>query len=66
MENAYGRKAIIENYPMQDGDVKSTHADINDLVSTIGYKPQISIQAGIAHFAEWYTDFYNINKEKFK
>ena len=66
MENAYGRKAIIENYPMQDGDVESTHADINDLVSTIGYKPQISIEAGIAHFAEWYTDFYNINKEKFK
>ena len=62
MEKAYGRKAIIENYPMQDGDVESTNADILDLVSTIGYKPQTSIADGIAYFADWYTKFYNTSK----
>ena len=62
MEKAYGRKAIIENYPMQDGDVESTNADIIDLVSTIGYKPQTSIADGIAYFADWYTKFYNTSK----
>jgi len=59
LENAFGRKALLEMYPMQPGDVKKTYADVSELVSEFGYCPTTSIQEGIAKFANWYIGYYD-------
>lgn len=57
MERAMGKKAILEMYPMQPGDVKLTFADTSKLEKLIGYSPKTTIQAGIASFISWYNSF---------
>lgn len=45
--------------PMQKGDVFETYANIDKLITTINYKPQISIEVGLKRFVDWF-----INKHK--
>lgn len=59
IENVLGKKAKKEFLPMQPGDVPSTFADIEDLVTDIGFKPNTPIKAGIQKFVEWYIHYYN-------
>jgi UDP-glucuronate 4-epimerase len=54
MEEAVGRKAILEMYPMQKGDVKITYADTSELENTVGYKPETELKSGIRKFVAWY------------
>lgn len=54
MEEAIGKKAVLEMYPMQKGDVKVTYADTAQLENIIGYKPQTSLKTGIERFIKWY------------
>ncbi len=58
LEELLGKKAIIENKPMQPGDMYETYADIDSLVATINYKPQIGIEEGLKRFVEWYKAYY--------
>lgn len=44
---------------MQSGDVYQTYADTQDLFEATGYKPQVSLKAGVAEFIQWYRKFYN-------
>lgn len=60
IENAADKKAIKEYYPMQDGDVPATYADIDDLFHAVGFKPQTSIQTGMTNFVEWYKKYYSV------
>jgi Nucleoside-diphosphate-sugar epimerases len=55
MENALGKKAILEMYPMQQGDVKTTYADTSDLEHAVGYKPTTDLKEGLGKFAEWWN-----------
>ena len=57
MEDAIGKKAILEMYPMQLGDVKTTYADTTDLDKAVGYKPATELKVGLRKFVEWYK-FY--------
>ncbi|MDR1682246.1 MAG: NAD-dependent epimerase [Candidatus Symbiothrix sp.] len=57
MENALGKKAILEMYPMQQGDVKTTYADTTELDKAVGYKPKTDLKEGLKAFAEWYRNF---------
>ena len=52
IENAVGKKAIIERKPEQPGDVPVTFADITKARTVLGYSPQIKIAEGIPRFAE--------------
>ena len=45
---------------MQDGDVKKSHADVDDLVKDFEYSPKWNIQNGIRNFIQWYIHYYNI------
>ena len=45
-------------YPMQDGDVQFTYADIESFMQYTGYKPQTKLQDGIDAFVTWYKEFY--------
>ena len=58
IENALGKKAIINFKPMQPGDVPATWADTEDLTTELGYKPDTKITDGVNAFINWYTEFY--------
>ncbi len=54
LEDALGRKAIIERQPPQPGDLPRTHADISKARMLLDYQPATPIEAGIRKFAEWF------------
>jgi UDP-glucuronate 4-epimerase len=54
MEKAIGKRAVLEMYPMQLGDVKTTYADTTNLDKAVGYKPATELKEGLKRFAEWY------------
>lgn len=54
IENALGRKAIIERMPEQQGDMPLTSADISKARRLLGYNPQTKIADGIPKFVAWY------------
>jgi UDP-glucuronate 4-epimerase len=54
IENALGKKAILNELPLQQGDVNITYADISKAKREIGYDPKYDIEAGISKFVEWY------------
>ncbi|MBT5935567.1 NAD-dependent epimerase [Sulfurimonas sp.] len=59
-----GKQAQKEMLPMQDGDVKSTFADVSGLVNDFNYKPSTDINEGVEKFIKWYKEFYNFKEEK--
>ncbi len=61
MENALGKVALKEMYPMQKGDVYKTYADIDALKDSTGYSPSISIEDGVKKFVAWYKSYYKLN-----
>ncbi|MGB5474351.1 MAG: NAD-dependent epimerase [Gammaproteobacteria bacterium] len=58
LEECLGKKAEKIMLPMQPGDVQATYADIDDLVRDIGYKPDMTVEQGLANFVKWYREFY--------
>ena len=59
LEDCLGRKAQMEMLPLQPGDVPDTEADVSDLHEATGYRPEVSVEQGVARFVEWYRDYYN-------
>jgi UDP-glucuronate 4-epimerase len=60
LEKQLGKKAERNLLPMQPGDVPATWADVDDLVQDVGFKPDTTIEEGIARFVEWYREYYNV------
>lgn len=56
IEKALNKKAIIDQQPMQPGDVTQTYADITKAKQLIGYEPKTDFEEGIAHFVTWYQN----------
>ena len=54
LEDALGRKAMIDRHPMQPGDVPVTYADISKARELLNYNPQTKIEQGIPKFVEWF------------
>lgn len=59
LEKALGKEANKEFLPIQPGDVPDTWANVDDLVDQFDYKPNTSVEQGIANFATWFKDYYN-------
>jgi UDP-glucuronate 4-epimerase len=53
LEDALGKKAIIDQQPEQPGDVPQTWADISKTQKLLGYNPKTSFQEGVEKFAKW-------------
>ncbi len=53
IEKETGKKAIINNVPMQRGDVPMTYADISKAKELLGYEPKVNIEQGIKLLVEW-------------
>ncbi|WP_416916206.1 MAG: GDP-mannose 4,6-dehydratase [Roseicyclus sp.] len=58
IETATGRRAERNYMDMQPGDVPATWADASLLQSLTGYRPQTSVQDGVARFVEWYREYF--------
>jgi len=54
IEKALGKKAKIVSHPHQPGDVEQTYADISKAKKLLSFDPQVSIDAGLEKFVEWY------------
>jgi UDP-glucuronate 4-epimerase len=54
VEQATGKKAIIQREPAQQGDVPLTWADISKAVKLLGYQPQTTLEQGLKKFFTWY------------
>ncbi|GHT53452.1 NAD-dependent epimerase [Bacteroidia bacterium] len=57
LETEIGKKAVLEMYPMQKGDVYQTYADTSKLEKLTGYKPHVNLAAGIKNFIDWRKKF---------
>jgi UDP-glucuronate 4-epimerase len=58
IEKAMGQKAIKEMYPMQQGDVPKTFADVNQLIKDYQYSPSTGIEFGIHSFVNWFKSYH--------
>ena len=54
LENALDKKAVREYFPMQAGDVESTHADTSTIQRELGIFRQTPLNVGIERFVCWY------------
>jgi UDP-glucuronate 4-epimerase len=57
IEQALGKKAVINHLPIQPGETTHTLADITAIQRAHGFSPQTSIEQGIPRFADWYTNY---------
>ncbi|MBD5097508.1 MAG: SDR family NAD(P)-dependent oxidoreductase [Lachnospiraceae bacterium] len=60
LEKCLGTKADKEFLPMQQGDVYQTFADVSDLERDFGFKPDTSLEDGLARFVEWYNQYMKL------
>ena len=58
IELASGKKAVIQMLPMQAGDVRATAADVSRLNEAVGFRPNTTVEVGVARFVEWYRGYY--------
>ena len=60
IEDTVGIQAVKNFMPMQAGDVPATWADTTLLEELTGYKPSMSISAGVQNFVSWYREYYSV------
>ena len=58
LERNLGKTAVKNFLPMQLGDVPATFADVDDLISDVGFKPSTPIELGIERFVRWYREYH--------
>jgi UDP-glucuronate 4-epimerase len=58
VEQLIGKRAKLEMYSMQPGDVEITYADTTRLAQWINYQPSTSLKNGLLSFVAWYNHFY--------
>ena len=60
IEDCLGMKAQKNILPLQPGDVTMTYADVDDLITDVGFKPATPIDVGIRRFIDWYRNYYQV------
>lgn len=58
LEKCLGMTAQKNMLDIQPGDVPATYANVDDLIADVGFKPETTIEDGIAKFVEWYRSYY--------
>ena len=53
IEKALGKKAVIDRFPMQAGDVIQTYADVTKAKEKFGYEPKTDLKTGLKEFVKW-------------
>lgn len=57
-EGIIAHPTMKEFLPLQPGDVYQTYADVSELVRDYDFKPDTGIETGLAHFVQWYKEYY--------
>jgi UDP-glucuronate 4-epimerase len=60
LEQATGKKALLDPQPMQAGDVKETFADISAIERDHGFHPRTTIDEGVPQFVDWYRAYHKV------
>jgi UDP-glucuronate 4-epimerase len=60
LEQCLGKKAKLDLLPMQAGDVPATSANTDALEQSVGFRPDTTVETGIARFVEWYKEYYRV------
>jgi UDP-glucuronate 4-epimerase len=58
IEECVGKKAQLNLMPLQPGDVPDTCANVDDLMSDVGYRPDTPVEVGVKRFVDWYRSYY--------
>jgi UDP-glucuronate 4-epimerase len=56
IEQEAGKKAQVERRPMHAADVMATWADIGKAVRLLGWRPEVSLEEGVARLCAWYRE----------
>ena len=56
VEKYLGKKAKINEMPMQPGDVEQTFSDISKAKKLLGYNPNTKFEVGMKIFIDWYKE----------
>lgn len=57
LENLTGKKGTIKLADKPVSDLQHSLADVTPMLNDFGWKPQVSIEQGLANFVKWYSDF---------
>jgi len=60
VEQATGKKAIVEQAEGPAGDVRETYADISRARRDFGFSPSTTLAEGIPRFVRWYRDYRGV------
>lgn len=60
IEEALGKRAIMNFEPIQKGDVPRTYADIEASRCDLGFEPKSSIREGIPKFIAWFRNYHKL------
>jgi UDP-glucuronate 4-epimerase len=58
LEVALGKSAVVQQQPLQPGDMRETYADVSELEKWVGYRPSIEINEGVKRFVDWYRSYF--------
>jgi UDP-glucuronate 4-epimerase len=61
IEEACGRKAVLDMQPMQPGDVQRTYADIGAIQRNLGYAPTTPVEVGFPAFVRWFRAYHELS-----
>jgi UDP-glucuronate 4-epimerase len=60
IEQATGKRALIEHAPGPAGDVKQTYADVSRAARDFGFRPSTTLAEGIPRFVSWFRDYHHL------
>ena len=60
LESLMGKPARKNLLPMQPGDVVSTYANIDELITNFDFRPSTPISLGLEKFVTWYQQYYQV------
>ena len=60
IEEAVGKKSIINLKDFQLGDVENSFANTDKLNKITNFKPYTPLKEGIKQFVEWYKEYYKV------
>jgi UDP-glucuronate 4-epimerase len=59
VEDAAGRKAMIDRRPPRSEDMPFTHADLTKARKLLGYEPRVPIEEGVREYVHWFRESPN-------
>jgi UDP-glucuronate 4-epimerase len=59
LEEALGKKAILDMQPLPPTEVLKTYADTSKIRAAVGFAPNTPLKDGLKKFAAWYTEYHN-------